>query len=512
MLKYDCIIIGAGIGGLTCAARLAKSGAKILLLEKFGHVGGTASVFHRGKYVFPAGPLSFGYPDYVVKTLKKLGINEKINFKRSHFQFKSKDIDVIFSLPFCKLIEELSSYFPSEKEGIHSYFHIMNRIAEAQADRWEWDPELLEVRNKSESTKHSVKDIKERLAFIRKYQDFSAAELARKHVKDKILHSILANQSLEEGSMSSTLAASMWKVMCEIGIWYPDIGFDGLGNLLSNIILNSGGEIRLFSPASKIIMENGKATGVELEDGEIISTSNVVSCVDHKLTFLKMVVKEALPSDFVNWVRNLKDSGSLFCVYLGIDSAKVDLSAMRASHLFYRAHMEAITWWDEEISSKDFFMNKEYEICNWSEKDKKHAPPERDALILRVNAPYGHFRKWKTHEGGRVKGYHEYKKRVAKFFIQAAETILPGLSSSIEVMDSSTPLTYETWGGGSEGACAGWSWDASDEMGSTIKSLIRTPVPNLYMVGYQAFFQLFMGGLSTAMHSGILSADLIAEE
>ena len=97
-------------------------------------------------------------------------------------------------------------------------------------------------------------------------------------------------------------------------------------------------------------------------------------------------------------------------------------------------------------------------------------------------------------------------------FAEAADTILPGLSSAVEFSEASTPLTYETWGGGSEGACAGWSWDESDEMGSKLKSLIRTPIPNLYMVGYQAFSQLFMGGFATAMHSGNVVAEMILEE
>ena len=69
-------------------------------------------------------------------------------------------------------------------------------------------------------------------------------------------------------------------------------------------------------------------------------------------------------------------------------------------------------------------------------------------------------------------------------------------------MDIATPLTFEDQGGRSEGAVAGWSWDYEDFRDDKPKELIRTPIKGLYMVGYQAFSALFMGGVPTAMESG----------
>ena len=511
-MKYDCIIIGAGIGGLTCAARLAKKGIKILLCEKFEHMGGTASVFRRKGYTFAAGPLSFSYPEYVTKTLKELGIKEKIRFKRSHFQYKSEKTDLILSLPFEELINELKKYFPGEEEGISSFLKLMNEIGDAQDKRLEWDPNLLEGRRKTQCLKNPIQDLNKRLTLLKKYNKISAGELAQQLVKDEMLINLLSNQSFEDGAMSASLAANMWNLMSRTGIWYPDIGFEALGNLFSKIIRENGGEIKTFSPVSKIIVKNGKTTGVEFDDGEIIKSDIVISCLDHKLTFLQMIGKDFLPDYFVRWVKNLKDSGSVFCVYLGVDSSKVDLSALKTLHLFYRARIEPMDSWDKEIFSKDFFLNREFEICHWSGKEKSFAPHGKDAIIIRVNAPYSYFKKWKDPVEERKTGYYEYKEKITKCLIDAAENILPGLSSAVEFSEASTPLTYETWGGGSEGACAGWSWDEADEMGSELKSLIRTPVPNLYMVGYQAFSQLFMGGFATAMHSGNMVAEMIMEE
>ena len=64
-MSFDAIVIGAGLGGLGCAAQLAGRGLRVLVLEKNGHIGGTSYVFHRDGYTFPMGPLSFSFPDRV---------------------------------------------------------------------------------------------------------------------------------------------------------------------------------------------------------------------------------------------------------------------------------------------------------------------------------------------------------------------------------------------------------------------------------------------------------------
>ena len=76
---YDVIIIGAGIGGLTCASKLAAHGKKVLLLEKIFFLGGSSCIFKRGEFIFPMGPLSFSHPEFVKTILSEVGINEEIS-------------------------------------------------------------------------------------------------------------------------------------------------------------------------------------------------------------------------------------------------------------------------------------------------------------------------------------------------------------------------------------------------------------------------------------------------
>ena len=76
-------------------------------------------------------------------------------------------------------------------------------------------------------------------------------------------------------------------------------------------------------------------------------------------------------------------------------------------------------------------------------------------------------------------------------------------------MDIATPLTLEEQGGRSGGAVAGWSWDYEDCQDYLPLELVRTPIQGLYMVGYQAFSTLFMGGVPTAMESGKRAAQAV---
>jgi phytoene dehydrogenase-like protein len=86
---------------------------------------------------------------------------------------------------------------------------------------------------------------------------------------------------------------------------------------------------------------------------------------------------------------------------------------------------------------------------------------------------------------------------------------LPGLPGSIRVFDIATPLTFESLVARSEGAVAGWSWDYEDFHSASSHERILTPVSGLYMAGYQAFSALTMGGLPTAMASGLRAAEAV---
>ena len=135
----------------------------------------------------------------------------------------------------------------------------------------------------------------------------------------------------------------------------------------------------------------------------------------------------------------------------------------------------------------------------------------RAPIVIRAEAEYNHFAKYRLSWRQRSSGYEGYKTRLAQSLIREIDHLIPGLEKAIFVMDVATPLTFEDQGGRSEGAVAGWSWDYEDSRYDQPKELIGTPIRGLYMAGYQAFSALFMGGVPTAMESGKRAAKALLQ-
>ena len=504
---YEAIIIGAGIGGLICAAKLAKNGKRVLLLEKTYHVGGTAHIFRRGAYSFPTGALSYSSPNTITELLTEIGIKEKIEFHRNHFQLITPFFDIIYSQPFHELRKSLKKIFEEEGDGIDAFITEMEEIIKVISKIHQWHPDYLIGKKREWALENLVPDYKEELEIIKMYSQISAKQLLEKYISNEILQNFLGSQSTYGPVMSVLLLATMWDFVSKRGIWYPSCGIPGLNQLIYEAILNYNGEVKLSSPVKEILIENNRAVGLKTLKNELLKSNWIISNVDYKKTVLELIDPQNIPKQFLNNVKNFALTGSEFCVYLGVNPKKVDLSKIRAQHLFYRKEIKS----SEQFSPEDF-DNREIEICLWSENDPSLAPPDRAVIILRVGFPYDHFSDWRIGEKKRKDGYQNYKKQLAAKLIKTVENILPRLSSSIEVIEIATPLTYEDWGQRFRGSIAGWSWNIEESKKHPEKLLIETPIDNLLMVGIYAASELFLGGYPTSMYTGSLAADLILEK
>jgi phytoene dehydrogenase-like protein len=245
---------------------------------------------------------------------------------------------------------------------------------------------------------------------------------------------------------------------------------------------------------------------VKLESGDILSAPWLVSNVDPKKIFLGLCSPEDIPRPFLTRITATPYTGSELCVYLGVDPQRIDWKRMRATHLFYRHREE--TQKDGPEGLEDF-ENREFEICRWSDNAPDQVPPGKGSLILRANFPYDHFARYRAGEKKRKPGYKTYKSTLTQKLIATAEKALPGLRSAVELVESSTPLTYADWGRRYQGSIAGWTWNAEHGQSFDGKLLIETPLQNLLLVGIYAATELFLGGVPTAVHTADLAARII---
>lgn len=492
---WDAIVIGAGMGGLTAAAYLVKAGLRGLVLERNPHMGGTAYVYHREGMTFPMGPLGFSHPSLVKTILEDLEIDEGLKFSRVHYRMRAFGLDLLLSLPFSELLEELAKSFPADAKAVEYFFKDMR----------EWISKQKADPNRSRlNQKHNI----------------SASEYLHNLIKDERLRRILGSIGTREPYSGLPLLAAMWNLMSHEGIWFPEEGMQSFCERLGKAIVENSqnrGEIRLNKDVAKIRVDQGKVLGVILKDGTQIDSSTVISNADYKTAFLKLLDPLTIPPEWHDAISSARQTGSVFQACLGVDAGKADLSAFKkATRLIYRRNVENthgrenFDWAAQEIDP-EVLASQELEVSLWG-KDWKMATSEGKAsIVIRIEAEYHHFAKYRSGWRQRSPTYQEYKIRLAQALIREVDHLIPGLEKAIFVMDVATPLTFEDQGGRSEGAVAGWSWDYDDFRDDQPKELIGTPIKGLYMVGYQAFSALFMGGIPTAMESGKRAAKAVLE-
>jgi phytoene dehydrogenase-like protein len=504
-MDWDVIVIGAGIGGLGCAAKLARNGCRVLVLEKDGHIGGTSYIFKRNGYSFPMGPLSFSFPGLVRQFLSGIGADAEIGFRRNHFQLVTPFFDIIYSHPLVRVRDDLKRIFEQESSGLDAFFSELKSIIVLTRDIQLWHPDYR-LDGQDIDRGRQLAGGKVKIGLIRDLSGMPSAEMLGRYLGDHRLIRFLASQGTAGPEMSALNLAFMWNVISEEGIWFPSGGIHGLSERLRDVVLSHGGTLELGASVEEIIIKDGRAVGVKTRSGQSHSAAWLVSNADYKRTVLELIRPESVPPDLLADVTNIPYTGSELCVYLGIDSGQVDFGCMRATHLFY-LHREREE--DEPAPDLEDFESREIEICRWSDNAPEHAPEHKAALVLRVNVPYDHFARFRTGEKKRTEDYRDYKLGLARKLIRTAEHALPGLGSAVEVMEVATPLTYEDWGHRFRGSIAGWTWSVDYERPFGRKLLIQTPVQNLLMVGIYAASELFLGGIPTSLHTADLAANLI---
>lgn len=493
--KYDVIIIGAGIGGLTAGAILARNGKKVLILEKNPSVGGYATNFRRKGFNFECSLhlVNGGKEGPVQSILEKCGIESKIEFLKPKFLFHSIFPDFDIKIPHCDLgglIDTLNSHFPGEKQNIG---RLMKSIGEVAL-------EMKELRG-------SIIDEKESTSLPLQYKassyylDKTWGNIIDSFLKDERLKTLLSQLWPFFGIPPTKLAAyyfsaSLFDYLANGG-YYISGGSGALAAALLEIIKTNHGVVLFNAKADEIILRGKEAVGVKIISNEIFLGNAIISNIDVINTFLKLSPQNNLSAQFLASLKGMQPSISAFEVHLGLN---IDLSKQDSLASEYEVFLNPSYDTDKQYLAAlaNDMEEAPIAVTFYSNLDKTFAPLQKSYVSITALAGYDYWQQCQDKE------YKAHKEMLADILIKRAQKIIPSLTSYIEVKDIATPLTMERYTNNYKGAIYGW--EQSIIQSGINRTENSTPVNNLYLAGA---WTRPGGGIAGVMQSGERIAEYI---
>jgi phytoene dehydrogenase-like protein len=513
--RWDAIVIGSGLGGLSTAAYLCAGGKRTLVLESHHVAGGNSQVFRRriqGKdYEFDVGIHYIGEcgPGGLISNiLNGAGLAERVVFRPMDPDGYSTLIfpDFRFRVPngWDRYRERLLEAFPEEAQGLGQVVDVLEQVAEKG--------------RRMLSGEMSLNDLAEKAPIFMQWGLRPVTDLFKEYgLSERATAVILGEQGTYAVRPSKTpvaLAAGLTDHYMR-GAFYPEGGGQVLAGRFVEAIRAYGGEIRTRARVKKVRVEKGRVTGVILDKGDQeIDAPVVVSNADLKRTVLELVGPENFQPDTIERVRSYRMALGLFCVYLGLD---IDLRAQGVpnTNYFVSDSYDVEGMYDKlEAGEMPDELGAYRTIASLKDPESKHLAPEGYTNLQVMTVVPREYGIWNVGEGP-VKGsnrYHvdpEYRRRkneLADLLLERAERALPGIREHIDWRETATPVTQERFTRSTGGTSYGVEF-STDQMGP-MRMGADCEIPGLYFCGASTQSGHGIGGV---LRSGVIAAGAVLE-
>jgi phytoene dehydrogenase-like protein len=337
MNKFDVIVIGGGHNGLVNAAYLARAGKRVLVLERRYVLGGAAVT----EEVFPG--FKFSVCSYVVSLLRPEIIRD-LDLPRHGLEILPLD-GTFTPMPngdylwrvndHAKTRREIARHSKLDAEAYDEYGKAMVEMAhfvKPVMNMTPPDPASLNPKGLMELLTMGCRF--QKLSTDDKYNQvqlmtMSAVDFLDQWFETDVLKATMSASGIigtflgvrSPGTAYVLLHHYMGEIDGAFRSWGLSRGGTGaISESIAAAAREAGAEIRTEAPIAKIILKNGEAKGVVLENGDELYADVISSSVDPRLTFMKMVGEEHLPEDFVDDIKRYKFRGSSGKVNLALDA------------------------------------------------------------------------------------------------------------------------------------------------------------------------------------------------
>jgi all-trans-retinol 13,14-reductase len=477
--SYDAIIIGAGLGGLSCGAAFARQGFKPLVIEQHDKPGGFATAFSRpGGFLFDV-------------SLHSTGVGER-NGVRNLIQGFPEITDVEF-LPHPNLyrvifpqhdirvaqrnpeafITTLIGLFPEEQAGIRGLFEDIAGLW-GDVQRYSTAQGNVDMNRFPQDFPH-----------LFRYYSATWGTMVDARIKSPQLKALVSSQwgyyGLPPSRLSCFYYAFPFLGYLKEGGFYPKGRSQNISNALARIIQTRGGTVLLNTSVEKILTTGNAASGVTTADGQKFTARVVVSNINPFDTFRKMLDDQTVLAEYESRWKQYSVSLSCFQVFLGLKEDLVGKLGISDSEIFVEPSYDSEAAYQGAVQGD--VEKGGVGISLYDNIYRGYSPAGKNTINLLTLQGYGPWEKFeKDYFAGKKAEYRKAKERMAEVLIEHAEkTLLPGLSKAIEVKEIGTPLTNLRYTRHPRGAVYGWDQTVNNSGSTRVGH--STPIKNLYLAG-----------------------------
>lgn len=437
MNKYDTLIIGTGLSGLTAASLLAKRGLKVAVIDRNFKPGGSCGIFKRNSATFDQGTaMLYGFgekgfnPHYFVFNcleepidIIKHDLLYSVNFEGKKIRFYA-DVD--------KFVEELSGVFPNQKDNIKRFYSDLKNLY----DKVMVKQTAYETPDETNKLLALKKLLANPLAYIKflSFMNKSTKQLLKRYFSDpeifKFFDKLTSTYCYTTVAETPAILSAIMFIDNHVGGSFYTAGSTlFLPGKLEKVIEENNGEMFYEKEVKEILIENGKANGLLLDDGEILHGDNIIYSGTVWNLYEKLIDKRHSSSERRGWANKMSPTYSSMVLYALVDAKVIPHDTTPVEML---------------IGNPDSIDESEITVYILSIDDKTLCP--EDTHVLMAIGPS--FKSWPDYNNDgkyRTKGYLAQKQVELERMTDVLEENFPGFKKAIKHVEISSPTTIERY-------------------------------------------------------------------
>ena len=469
----NIVVIGAGIGGMSAAARLAKAGHEVTIYENSDRSGGKCRTEWFGDYAFDTGPSLLTLPAVYRDLFLKTG-------KRIEHVLNIKPVDPAFNYHFS---DGSSVLFPNLSNP-NTYNEIEKSYGLVASNQWK---ELIDRAERMwevsrepfiESELNSIFSLLKRKNLLRDIKEIapftSLRKLSEKLKLDPHLQMIVDRYATYTGSDPRSAPAVLLTIAfveSTFGAWHIEGGVGQLSTALEQRCSDLGVKFKFNTLVSQILVNNNNATGIKTSDGKEFKADLVVANSDAEYIYNKLLANNVNAARSER--RKLKfatKSLSGFSLLLGLDNSKGKAFPIDHHNVYFPNNYDAE--FDDVFTKQIPVQDPTIYIC--APKDPHMTKGEnKEAWFVLVNAPrHQVVGGWDWREGGA-----EYGQKI----IKKLDALGLNVSSRLDFMKYRTPADLENYAMAPGGSIYGSS--SNSAASAFLRTKNRSKIKGLFCVG-----------------------------